>query len=268
MGIFSFLKGGKNPAPVANAYLQEIPRFGREAYEPFINQGRNADEVLAQEYARLLQNRPEYSPMAENPIEYLNYISSQYEPSVGFQSKKKRLGAEAAGVAAAGGFRGAQPDVDRQSELINSLLNEDMQQFIANVLGIQQYGQGGQERQHAAGLQGYQGVANRGFQAASNLGDYLGSNMGQQAGLQFQGRAQQNANQNALLNAGLGLAAGGLGAFMGGRGINGTIPGQVPQGFVPLTSINYGGQNGGVGNFGFANRGGYGAQGGRPYGVF
>lgn len=242
-------RGGRDPVPMANAYLQEIPRHGREAYSPFIEQGKTAQSVLGPEYARLLSNRPDYSQMGANPVGYLNQLLGQYEPSAGYQYRKNKLAGEAAANAAAGGFRGTRGDTQRQLELINALMGDDMQQFLANVLGIQQYGQSGQERQHGAGLAGYEKMADRGFGASGALADYLGGNLGQQAGLHYQGQNQRNVNQAAFMNnalqAGAQLAGAGAGGGAGGGGA-----------FQSLQGIGYN-----------ANRGGYGAAGGRPYGA-
>ncbi len=260
-GKEGLIAGGKDPVKAANPYLQQIPQHGQQAFQPFINQGQNADQILGGEYANLLQNRPDYSQQGNDPVGYLNQLLGQYQPSAGFGYRKNQLTKGAAADAAAGGFRGTQGDIQNQAELVNALMGGDMQQFLANVLGIQEYGQAGQERQHGAGLQGFQGIADRGFNAGGSLADFLGNNLGQQAGLQFQGQNQRNANRQGLANAGIGAAAGGVGNFLGQRNAG-------QNNFQPLNGINFGGQNGNVGNFAFnANRGGYGAQGGRGYGV-
>jgi hypothetical protein len=264
-------------ANFANAFLQEIPGRAHEQLDPFINQGRGADEILNNEYARLLQNRPEYSRMGEDPTGYLNELLGQYQPSAGYQYRKNNLLQGAGATAAAGGFRGTKGDVRNQSELVNALMSGDIQEYLQNVLGIQKYGQEAMERQHAAGLGGYQNMAGRGFEAAGSLADILGGNLGQQAGLQFAGRQQGNADIQAQRNmAGgqaadiLGMVLGRQGTQQGGAPINGVIPGQVPQQqqWNPLSNINFGGgPRANAGNVFNANRGGYGAQGGRVYGA-
>lgn len=207
--------------------------------------------------------------MGSNPVGYLNELLGQYEPSTGYQYRKNKLAGEASANAAAGGFRGTGGDTQRHLELINSLMGDDMQQFLANVLGIQQYGQGGQERQHGAGLAGYQAMADRGFNAAGSLADYLGSNLSQQAGMQFQGQAQKNANQAALINSLIGAGSQAFGAYMGRPPTGGgDVGGQMGNaGYQPLQGINW--NRGPVGPVSpmNSNMGSYGAAGGRQYGV-
>lgn len=248
------MMGGSDPSRESAPYLQAIPQEGRNAYNPFIQQGQQAEQQLGGEYNALLQNRPDYSQMGNDPLGYLNQLQSQYQPSEGYQYRKGQLQKEAAANAAAGGFRGTQGDTQNQNEFINRLMGEDMQQFLSNVFGIHERGQQGMERQHGAGLAGLERRANQGFQGAGNLADYLGSNLGQQGAYAYHGQAQRNANRQGLFNAAIGAAAGGAGFGAGSGGGGG-------GGFNPLSSANF--MGGGSDN---STRGGYGAPGGGQYG--
>lgn len=91
---------------------------------------------------------------------------------------------------------------------VQKLLSGDMQQFLANAFGA-----------FNTGLQGEEGVANRGYNATGQLTDLLGNSLNQQGGLAFQNaqarNAQNGANRNALWST-FGKALGaGAGSFLG-----------------------------------------------------
>lgn len=193
----NLFKGGKNPHEEALPYLNAIPQFGREAYNPFIQQGQYAQNQLT----------PHYEQFTHNPVDYLNQVLGQYEPSTGYQHRYQQAMKGANAAAASGGFAGNDQDQIARAKLVNSLMGEDQQQFLQNVLGIQ-----------GAGIQGLEGQVGRGFQAAGGLADYLGGSYGQLAGSASQGRAQKNASHQALMNALIQAGAGAAGAYAGGMG--------------------------------------------------
>jgi hypothetical protein len=224
MGLFSFLSGGRNPAKDAMPYLNQIPGVGKQYYNPFIEQGRQASEQLS----------PLYNQMTNNPSDYLNQLMGKYEPSAGYQYRQGQLNKAAGNTAAQGGFAGTENDVMGRSELINKLMGGDMQEFLQNVLGIQ-----------GAGMQGLQGREERGYNASANLADYLGGNLGQQAGLAFQGTAQKNQNQNALFGQLMQAMGVGAGSYFGNkarpRGMTGTGDGMSGYDNLRSAQSSYGG---------------------------
>lgn len=192
MALFPTLFGRKrNPEQEANRYLEQIPGIGRESFNPFIQQGQQAQEALS----------PIYGQMAQNPMDYLNQILGGYQPSAGYQYKQKQLMDTARNAAAAGGYAGTPYDQREQTELVNSLLGQDMQQFLQNVLGIQ-----------GAGIGGYEGAVGRGYESSGMLADLLSGKLGSQAGLAYQGAQQNNANRSQRTNAALNMIAQGLSA--------------------------------------------------------
>lgn len=185
-----------NPGKAANPALSQIPGYGRDAYNPFIQSGQQAQQQLS----------PQYEQMASNPVGQYNDIMSQYEPSSGFQYRKGQLNKDAHNTAASGGFAGTDNDIDHRSELFDALLSGDMQQFMQNILGIK-----------GAGMQGLEGQASRGYNASGNLADYLGSAAGQQAGFDAYGQNESNTNRNEGLANLIKLISGGQQpAFEGG----------------------------------------------------
>jgi hypothetical protein len=208
MGLLSNLFGGghkDNPANSAMPYLNQIPQIGHEAYDPYIEQGNAAGQRTSDQYQRLLSD----------PTSLINALMKGYEPSQGYQFKKDILNKEMSNTAAAGGVAGTPMDQMNQAEGVNGLLSTDMEQFLAHALGL-----------YGAGLEGEQGIANKGFESSKGLADLLGNNATSKAGLAFQGKSQQNSNKSGLL-AGLAKALGiGAGAVFGG------VPGAIAVGSI------------------------------------
>lgn len=168
-----------DPAAAAQPYLSQIPQVGHQTYDPYVNRGNQAANTI----------NPLYERFATDPRGYLDELMSGYEPSQGYQKRKEELTRAAGNTAAAGGYRGTPSDIRNQTEIVNGLLSEDMQQFLQNIFGIQN-----------TGLQGEQGFSNTGFNASNNLADIVGNSLNQQGGLAFQSARQKNEyeqeNQN------------------------------------------------------------------------
>ena len=194
MSWFSNLTGGgssyKNPADAAQPYFEQMPSYISKYEDPYINYGLNAGA----------QNANQFSKMATDPTGYYNDLYSTYEPSDSYQYNSDKMAETASNTAAAGGYSGTDSDIEKQTEQQNALLDQDWQQYLNNVLGIQ-----------GTGLQGNQSFYNTGFQASNtSLDDYLGM-LNAEAGLAYNSTSQENsynqAQQNALLGA-LGKASG------------------------------------------------------------
>jgi len=233
MGFFSFLGGGSNPAKYAQPYLQEVPKYGVEAYDQYKRTGRGAEDILGGNARDYLSGGQvggfgAYGQMATDPLSYLRNIEGAYQPSAGYQYRKGQLLKDAGNTAAAGGYAGTEEDIASRTALVNALMSGDMQQFLSNITGIQGAGLSGKERLHDMGNQLLESQAGRGFQASGSLADYLGGNLGAQSGLAYQGQANKNANQNALINALMQAGAMGAGAYYGAGAGGGN------QGYNPL----------------------------------
>ncbi len=174
--------GGRNPAINAMPYLNQVGAIGQEAYNPFIQQGQQAQGMA----------NPIYDRMAQNPEQFINEMQQNYSPSEGYRFKEREMLRAAQNSAAQGGFSGTRNDQMSQADLVRGLLGEDMQQYLANVSGLRQ-----------TGLQGQEGRIGRGFESAGSLADYLGSNLGQQANMVFTGEGGENllAHQAGMQNA-------------------------------------------------------------------
>lgn len=200
MSILSKLfGGGTNPADAAMPYLNQIPGVGHQYYDPFITQGAEAGQ----------KTQSQYDTLMSDPTAFINKLMQGYQPSEGYQFQKDELTKAMGNTAAAGGISGTPLDQMNQAKGIQGLLSQDQQQFLQNALGV-----------FNTGLQGEQGIADKGFQASGSLADYLGSNLGQQGQLAFQGQSQKNANKTAMLGA-LMKALGMAGGMATGGGLGG-----------------------------------------------
>ena len=210
-------RGNENPGGQALGMLNRNPAIGHQYYDPFIQQGQEAGNQLfpiQNQFAGIQQQ------MGNNPTGFLDQLMSQYKPSEGYKYREKNLMQGAHNTAASGGFAGTEGDVRNRSELVNSLMGQDMQQFLQNVLGIQ--GQG--MNPDLAGLGGLSERVGRGYNASSALADYLGdtnsmmaSAAGSEAGYRGQSRQQRRSNiYNSLSSLIGGIPTGGGGGMMGG----------------------------------------------------
>lgn len=196
-GVESMFRGGKNPAENARPYMEPIPGYGREAYNPFIEQGREA-------YGKL---SPEYIKMFLEPESIYNREVAGYEPSAQYQFMQPQLMQALRNSAASGGYAGTDADQLAQGDLVRALLSQDLGNYINNIRDIR-----------GVGMTGLETATGRGFQSAGSLADYLGNAAGNRANLEFAGKAQQGINKNAFVSSLLGAAAQGLGAYFGAAG--------------------------------------------------
>lgn len=201
---------GQGGADAAMPYLNRVPQYGYDAYNPFIKQGQEADQQLL----------PQYGAMNSDPVQYLNQILGQYKPSAGYQYREDRNLRQAHNTAAAGGYVGTQNDIENRTGITNGLMSQDIQEFLANVLGIK-----------GTGIAGLENRAGRGFEAAGSLADYLGGASGAQGQAAYSGRAQKEANRANMLNSLLGTVASTTGAYYGSKAPTPTSGGNT---FNPL----------------------------------
>lgn len=198
MGFFSNLFGGghqKNPADVANDYLNKIPGQVNPYYQPYIDQGREANKHLTEQYGKL----------TNNPNDLYSELGKGYQQSPGYQFKLNQALQSGTNAAAAGGMAGSQMHQQQAMQMGNDIANQDYEQYINHILGL-----------YGTGLQGEQGLSQQGYNASTGYGDILGSNLGAQAGYGYAGQAGENANKTGRLNNFLNLGGTVLGGMLGG----------------------------------------------------
>lgn len=180
LGMFGGGSGGnRNPMKDANKYLNQIPGMGKQYYNPFLERGARAGNMLEGEYGKLM-----------DPTSFMNDIMKNYKMSEGATYERDKLGKGIGATAAAGGFSGTPEHQHEYGEMAGKIMSGDMQQYLQNALGI--YGEG---------LKGQQGFNNQGFDATNSLVDLLGGTLSSQAGLAFKNASQSNVDRQSWLNA-------------------------------------------------------------------
>lgn len=176
----------KNPADAASKYFDQIPGLLHQSYDPYIQRGNRAGDVLEGQYGSLLND----------PGAMLNRMGQGYQQSPGFKFALQQALQGAGHAAAAGGMAGSPQHEQQSMELATNLANQDYGNWIQRALGL--YGQG---------LSGEQGLYGTGAQAGMGLGSDLANAMASRASLAFQGQAQQNQNRGDIFSNLAGLAA-------------------------------------------------------------
>lgn len=237
--LSGILGGGKtkNPANAAMPILQQIPQTVQPYYQPFIEQGNQASQTL----------QPQYQRMVNNPQDVYNEFMSSYPGSQRYERRQKQMLDQARNAASAGGFVGTPQDQIAQAEIVDAIMRESEGQYFNDIMGILGFGS-----------QGLENASNRGFGASTGFGDILGNTLGTQAGLAYQGQAEQNRAENDkfnnLLKALLGMGGAALGGPIGGAigsGMGqlfggGGVPGEgygIPGGYSGVNRTNMFGQN-------------------------
>ena len=207
MGLFH--SSYKDPAKAAKPYLDRAEQTTRAAYDPYIQRGNEAGQILSNEYDTMLND----------PAKIIDYLMSSYEPSAGYQYKQNQLTKSIGNTARAGGVAGTSEHQRQQAEMIDSLLGADMQEWLGNLLGVRNQG-----------LQGYQGWDTQGYNATQNEAGDLGNIYGTQSQLAYKGAEQHNANHNDMLQ-GLMKLFGTIGGSIAGGPIGGAIGNKIGGAF-------------------------------------
>jgi hypothetical protein len=187
----------KNPADAASGYLDQIMPMLKQYLEPYINRGNAAYDVFA----------PQYSKMGANPAEFLSGLQAKYQESPWEKIKRNEAMQAAASTANAGGYRGNIGDIINQGRLSERLQGAGMQDWLAQVLGIQ-----------GAGLNGLQNTYNQGAEASRSLAGDWANVLGTKSQLAYNGANQRNQNLTNLFSMIGSLGGAGLGAWGGGMG--------------------------------------------------
>lgn len=201
--VFDYFGSGNS----AMDYLRQIPGTVKPYLDPYVQGGREAYDKL----------NPQFSEMASDPAAFLEKIMQGYKPSRGYQLRRDEALRAAGNTAAAGGMRGSLGDIEGESRLADSLLGEDMQDWLKNVFGIE-----------SGGLSGLTHMFDTGFGASKDLSDILSNVLGSESSLKFQQdreKAQRNADFMKAITGGIG-AIGGM-ALPGGGSIGGALASKI-----------------------------------------
>ena len=191
------LGGSQDPAKAANKELDKIPGMEKGYYDPFIQHGKSSYDVF----------NPVTSQMTSDPAGFLEKMMQSYAPSRGFNLKKDQMLKAAGNSAAAGGMRGSLGDIENESHITDTLMGDDMQQWLQNVFGIQK-----------EGLNSQQHLYDTGYDASKNLAGDLSNVMGTKGTLGFNSAQQHNKSQSDMMATIMKILGGAAGATMGGPG--------------------------------------------------
>lgn len=181
-----FMGGGDNPSDAANKYYNRIPGMLEKYMNPYIEAGQQAIPGLESQYGQLMND----------PGGRLNQMGSSYQQSPGFKFALQQALQGAGHAAAAGGMAGSPQHEQQNMQIATNLANQDYNNWIKNAMGM--YGQG---------LEGEQGLYNRGAQTGVGLGEDIGSVFANQGGLAAAGQAGQNSANSQMWGNLLGGAA-------------------------------------------------------------
>ena len=180
-------------------------RHAEQTYAPYAQQQR---DVLEQYFTPFLERGKQAGAsygdisqqMATDPTSYYQKLMEGYQQSPQYEQKMADMMKRARSAAAAGGMVGTETDRESQMKLANALLDEDMQGWLKNIMGIQ-----------GQGMQGESDLYRTGFQAASQMAPDIASTYGGQASAAVKGGRDDQARRNALMQSifgGLGTIAG------------------------------------------------------------
>ena len=201
MGLFDFLGGGggyKDPSKAAQPYLNQVPGTIKPYYDPYINAGQQAQPILQNQFQKY----------ATNPTGALQDIGSQFRQSPGYDWRVKQGEQAVAHANAAGGMAGSPQHEQQAADMVGHLADQDYNDWISHVLGIQ-----------SMGLEGESHLNDMGYNASNELAQSLGNNLLTQGSLGYAGTANRNSARGGAIGAGAGFlgnvfnAAGNAGSF-------------------------------------------------------
>lgn len=189
--------GGKNPADVANGYLDQIPGALKPYFQPYIDTGRAAGDKLT----------GQYDQMTQNPGEFYSNLGKGYTQSPGYQAtlREALAGANNAAAMGGGGGLGTPGHENYAANAAGDVANKDYQQYIDHIMEIFGQGQKGQQIQEG-----------RGYDASKDYGTSIGNTLGKKAQYGYEAQAGKNANKSNMWSnifKGIGTVGG---AILGG----------------------------------------------------
>lgn len=173
--LFGTNGGMPNPSDAAKGYLDNIPGTIKPYYDPYIDAGKQS----------LSQLMGQYSGLINDPTSIMNKMGSTYKQSPGYQFNMNQGMNAINNAESAGGMLGTPSHQQYAGQMASNLASQDYNTYLHNAMGM--YGQG---------LSGMNDINHMGYQASNDLAGALASNMQNQAGLAFQGQANQNQQQS------------------------------------------------------------------------
>lgn len=163
---------GKNPADVANQYIDQIPGQTFPYYQPYMNAGTSSLNQFM-------------DMLGQNPSDVYNKLGEGYKQSPGYKFALEQALAAQNNASAAGGMLGTPMHQQQSMETAEGLAARDFENYMNHVLGI-----------NTENKQGLGQLTGLGYNAASDYASGLANNLGQKASYGFAGQAAQNQKKS------------------------------------------------------------------------
>jgi len=136
---------------------------GQRAYDPWMDRAAGAYNPFYQGGIEGMGKYKDWLNGMSNPQDFINNIMGGYQESPWARYQQQQAERAGTNAASASGLIGSTPWAQQMQQNAAGISSQDMQQWLANVLGINtQYGQG------------QQNLMNQGFNAAQGMGNIFG----------------------------------------------------------------------------------------------
>jgi hypothetical protein len=167
-----------------------------EQYQNYFNQGKQTQQPFYDAGTQGIKGYQDWLNQQKNPTEFINKMMGDYQESPYAHQLQQQAMNAGNNAASASGMMGSSALMQQQQQNAGTIANQDMNQWLQNVLGINtQYGQG------------QNNLMNTGQTSANALTDMM-NNMGKNMGEQSYNK--EAAKQNNFWNT-----AGGVGSMIG-----------------------------------------------------
>ena len=169
---------GQSPQDAASPYYNKIPGMMKDAYQPYVDQGKESMGQYSEQLSNLLKD----------PASIMNMIGQGYKESPGYQHSVDSATQASMRAAAASGEAGAPSVQEALADKVSQLSSRDYNNYINQALG-----------QYGMGMQGEQGLTNMGYGASQSLVENLANALMNQGNMAYSGaQGEQQGMQNLL----------------------------------------------------------------------
>lgn len=180
---------GKNPADVAQGYLNQIPSTVSPYYQPFIGAGTQALGNLQGQAGQLTGQTGDV----------YNRLASGYRESPGFKFALEQALDAGKHAAQAGGMAGSPMHQQQAMDLASTLASRDFSDYMRNQMGL-----------YGMGYQGLGDLTKMGAGMSGDLASGLANILGSQAQYGYAGQAARNQG----MASGIGDIVGGAASLL------------------------------------------------------
>lgn len=178
-GLFNEFGNYQDPGKAAGGWLNQIPGYLNNAFQPWMTGGLNSFHQAQGAYGNML-----------NPTQLMGQIGSQYKASPGYNWQVNQALGAANRSAAAGGMAGTPAEQQSIAQAVNGMAGNNYYQYMQNALGEYNQGAGGLENQ-----------ANLGFNAANQYGTDMSQYLMSRGNLAYADAQNQNKKNSSIWGA-------------------------------------------------------------------